>query len=315
MWSQALQTVVLGMASIGWPWNSEAQGWFASGVDGPPGIHPLQIRAGAVFLERPSPANLVPFGVEGEETWVDLDLGWAAGPEIRLGYEWPSGWGLGVRYFHVDGWEGGLSDTAFSGEDQFPISMSVQMLYTSRLYSTELNLYRRLGERISIFSGFRWIELHEKANAQIEFDFFGIPEVSLGFGVGLRMSNYLYGYQIGAEGNLPLFGRLQLEGAIRAGIFGGPSRGSVTVYPLINGIAQPGESGSGSDHKTFFVGEIALLGKYHLAEHAILYGGYQVLWLDGVALASQQTLQEQTTSFRYSTAFYHGPIVGLEIRW
>ncbi len=70
------------------------------------------------------------------------------------------------------------------------------------------------------------------------------------------------------------------------------------------------------DEEAAFVTDMRLEGRYHLTDRAALTLGYQLMWVDGVALAPEQL---DFTTDQYSgsalnadgTVFYHGAYFGL----
>ncbi len=75
------------------------------------------------------------------------------------------------------------------------------------------------------------------------------------------------------------------------------------------------------DH-TLFVGETSLNLVYQFSERVTTFAGYQAIWIDGLALASEN-LQTNPEILRYGpgqlnhsgNVVYHGPHVGLTIVW
>jgi len=70
-----------------------------------------------------------------------------------------------------------------------------------------------------------------------------------------------------------------------------------------------------------FCGEIGITAAYNLTDRLALRGGYQLLWLDGVALASQQPILNPPPLLSAATSvgtsgdvFYNGAFIGLEYR-
>jgi len=312
-------------AGIVWVWVGQIGGaeWITGQFLPPlPSETSWRISAGGMILHRSNPRpwtfsqdNLQdPPDLDEEMPLVplrpsDLALDWAGGWEIQMGYEMPSGWGIAARYFQVDGWESTLSEQQ---TELIPISLFLR--YHSRIYSTELNLTRRLGERFRFLMGFRWVELHEKflSDLEIETPLFGF-QMTTSFPVG----NYLYGFQIGTEAGLFEYGRLRVDGFLRAGIYGNrivrDGHFRIRVEEL-----EVGDSVRFAKSRASFLGEIGLLAKYHLLPNLVLYGGYQVMWLEGVGLAPELLLAFERDEERVlweGTCFYHGAIMGLEFRW
>ncbi len=273
--------------------------------------------AGTIILHRSNArsALLAEDGTTHEElaNTADFDLGWAAGSDVQVNRHFENGWSFGVRYFMVDEWKAtkSLSDpgnilvplVSTDPDDYFDTASA---LYASRLYSTELNLGRQIGERLRILAGFRWVELHERIGADAwsptlegTFDF--------------DNSNHLYGFQLGAEGKLLQRGALEVDGFVKAGIYGNAIRlnvaGEGTYFEM-------DETATAS--RTSFLGEIGLTAKYRLGQHWSVYGGYEVMWLEGVVLAGDAVAALDAGSsdmLLNGTAFYHGAVAGVEFRW
>jgi hypothetical protein len=67
---------------------------------------------------------------------------------------------------------------------------------------------------------------------------------------------------------------------------------------------------------TAFLGEIGLTGDCRLTSGWSLRGGYRLLWIDGVALATDQVAASDFVFHRgmapHGGAFYHGAFAGLQ---
>ena len=75
---------------------------------------------------------------------------------------------------------------------------------------------------------------------------------------------------------------------------------------------------------TAFLGELAAIGRYMVTDNIAVRGGYRLLWIDGVALASDQV---SVTAFvppalapgrginSSGDLFFHGAVVGVEAFW
>lgn len=97
----------------------------------------------------------------------------------------------------------------------------------------------------------------------------------------------------------------------KAGIY---SNAAAQDSSVSTGIATLNASGRST--RTAFVGEIGTNGSWCVTDHLSLRGGYRLLWIDGVALASDQLASTNFftgTGFNGSgNAFYHGATAGLE---
>jgi len=76
---------------------------------------------------------------------------------------------------------------------------------------------------------------------------------------------------------------------------------------------------TGTTSRTSFVGQIGLKASYRLTEHLAAFGGYELMWIDGVLLApdliSAASGSEDETLSCDHHAFYHGALAGLELTW
>ena len=93
-------------------------------------------------------------------------------------------------------------------------------------------------------------------------------------------NNHLYGGQIGSEMefwkcNSPL----RITGAIKAGAFANMADNEFRA----NGIYA---NSNANDSELAFAGEVDFMASYQLTCHCAIHGGYQVLWLDNLALSS-----------------------------
>jgi hypothetical protein len=69
-----------------------------------------------------------------------------------------------------------------------------------------------------------------------------------------------------------------------------------------------------------FVGEIDLVAEHKLARRTAIDAGYQVYWIDGVAIATDQvaistTMLRQEHIDTRGEVFYHGAFTGFDITW
>jgi len=106
---------------------------------------------------------------------------------------------------------------------------------------------------------------------------------------------------------------VQLGG--KAGIFGNDSRMHASaVVPFLGSFATSASAG-----QTSFIGEMNLIGLLRLREHVYLRGGYQVMWIEGLALAPDQVATGNfvgaSTVNTGGGIFLHGAIAGVELRW
>ncbi len=237
----------------------------------------------------------------------DFIFPWAVGPRVGIvGEDILFGFDVEAGYFGIDGWSATKTilpeeDAFFRyfNEDKIPLYLGdvVNYYYISRLHSAEINLRYPIWERLSVLAGFRYLELHEDISGTINDLLY----------LEANVDNHLYGGQIGlavAFINRPRFG---IEGVIKAGVFGNDADLAMNVRDL-------GTIGDKIDH-TAFLGEIGLTGIVQVTSHLSIRGGYQVMWLDGVAIAGDQVNSvslDNAKPYLGGTLLYHGAFAGLE---
>ena len=226
------------------------------------------------------------------------------------------------RYFGVNDWDakqGPLySPDGFAmpvpGFDPTTMPVYIDSSYSSSLNSVELNLRRQVWPRWSLLAGLRYVSMRDQL-AYIVGDS-GFNNATI---IGLNANNNLFGLQVGAAGILWQPGpRFRIESALKTGVYAdGATCG-------IHATAVGGGGGGGGiwyhgDH-TAFVGDLNFNGVFQLTDHLAIRGGYQLLWLNGVAIAPEQvhSLNLADGVIQANTShgtFYHGALVGLEATW
>jgi len=275
-------------------------------------------QAGAVILSRTSrSAILVRDAVTGDPLINARDLGtpWAAGPDISVQRWFDSGSSLQFRFFDVDG----LSSHTSFATTPFIILPTVPPLfgfgltnmaptYATRIYSTELNLQRPAASWLSWLVGFRWVELYE--NLDLHFT------APLATGdLRFQTANRLYGGQAGASALLWNRGALRVDSVLKAGLYGNAASNQFLLTQSIG----PAFRAADQRGQVAFLGDISIVGVYQWTDNIALRGGYQLLWLDGVALAPDQIAATHAITANgidtTGDSFYHGALLGLEVAW
>lgn len=313
-----------------------AQTWSGETFFTTPQLEPLQWdllgyeprvsgRIGAVILQRARPQStpfiVNPFDGSPIIDPADFDFPFEGG--VDAGLVWYGTWAdIEVRYFGVNDWDAAqgplFSPDGFSipipGFDPSPFPLYIRSWYTSSLNSVEVNLRRTVAPRWSVLAGFRWVSLDEVMAA-----FVGDSTFENGTIIAFETRNDLFGMQIGAEGILWQPGpRFRVETAIKAGVYADAAQGGINAKSVGGG---GGDGGVWLHHDhTAFVGDLNFVGVYQISDHWALRGGYQLLWLSGVAVPSEQIhrLNFDTGNLGVNTshgAFFHGALVGLERTW
>jgi hypothetical protein len=271
----------------------------------------------------PNTANVA--GVEALNS-NQLGQGLAAGPKLGLAYRDPAGWGAELQYFNVLGL-GAVKATQSPGQwlvmrapgtfwqTQDYAYQSMVWQDDTRLHSLEANASLTLSPRITLLAGVRWLQLRDELQGTLSPDdrgepvwkysiaLFNIPS-TLNDAVPIPGSpvvvnppfwststrNNLYGVQIGARSTLWEFGRVSVDGTIKAGVY--DNRATQTTLISMRKQLYPAQSATDA---AAFVGEASLVAKYQLGDGVALKLGYSALWLSGVALAPAQIQQITTT--------------------
>jgi hypothetical protein len=213
-----------------------------------------------------------------------------------------------------------LPDTLGSGQvNNFFGADSIDVRYTSDLHSFEANLVRCCccndccsGQSIEWLAGFRYVNLDE----DFILSSFDSAEGTSQYSVGTE--NNLYGAQVGARLRR-CRGCWSWEATGKTGIFVNDME--QTQNPIIdfpNSEYRP-RLGS-SDTDLAFVGDLNLTAIYHLNRVWGVRAGYNLIWIEGVALAADQldfsnTIGSGTHLADGAGVFLHGVNVGLEARW
>jgi hypothetical protein len=161
--------------------------------------------------------------------------------------------------------------------------------------------------------GFRYLNLHE---------IFRLSSTDLQESTSTyrtRTNNNLFGPQVGARVR-HCYGQWSWEGTAKAGIFGNAAQQAadpITDFPNHFLIRSARSANGGS---AAFVGDLNLTGIYHINSTWGLRTGYNLIWIEGVALAPDQLDFTNTPSSGSALVtgggvFLHGINLGAEARW
>jgi len=279
--------------------------------------------AGIIFLERErSPNSVLVVSTEtgaAELNAKDFKFDPEAGIDINIGYWLDDDNRIFVRHFNVNDWsdthhttgvESHIATNPTTGEPTGPpppTMTNIEGYYASALWSTELNFVHQYDSWYSCLVGLRLIELHEDLAIEVEDQApMNGPE---GYYAGTT-SNYLYGVQVGGEGLLYNEGNLTINAVAKGGLFGLLAKQRAYYYNTRNQYAA-----RASNSSVAFVGETGVNVAYQILENLSIQFGYQLLWINGVALAGEQvpvtnfTNPAATGLDDDSTVFYHGGFI------
>ncbi len=216
-----------------------------------------------------------------------------------------------VRYFQlsndVDSY---IATTGVSNIAGLPVTAGdLRFNYDTDLYNGEINLlFCDPCAPIRLSGGFRYLRLNEQLNIHVPVP----PPMGL-----TKTRNDLYGLQLGVDVNLPNPQDSPLSFSVfcKGGIFYGDTRSTTIAVPGPNQLSL-----SDSSDRASFVGEVGAKGHLNLTSWLSLDAGYQILFINGVALAGDQgpgvnVATTPTLSMRTGDLFYHGLTTSATVRW
>jgi hypothetical protein len=313
---------------------------------------PWYVQAGGVFLKRDTrggaPIATLGTGLTPDNillTSGDINAPFRAGPRLLLGHTFgDSPLQLDFTYFWVDSWNdstavydltdnglGGLGNmfSPFSSFGDPPITgfdynYLVSIREVSNLQNGELNLRYTLpmpNESVTakFLLGIRYLSLNE------QFDYHSESQIPLPLGsavtLSTRTTNDLIGPQIGGDFYFFAYPRcwinFEFKGALCANRALQDTAGILTVA----GVDTPLSSTRSRD-ATAFVGDLNLMAVWQITPRLTTRIGYQVMWVESVALAAWNVGQPAAVLIlgppQIDTAHgavYHGPRIDLEWVW
>ncbi|HWA98837.1 MAG TPA: BBP7 family outer membrane beta-barrel protein [Pirellulales bacterium] len=284
------------------------------------------VRVGTMFLDRSRPS--------GSTILTTRRI--AGGPELLNANQLQAnaGWGydisairrnvfgldrsIEVRYFGIYGFNSTFGSAVAPagtsiqyivplGNIVFPEIVSAS--FSSQLQSFELNTWRPTTRFMYPFAGFRYLDLTERLTT------------THNIGPGLNNAvntvsafNTLFGGQLGVDGLLYQRRRLTLSGVAKGGVYGVSASNSAVLTQALG----PTFQSAANQGNAAFVAEMGWTAQYQLNRRWSLRGTYELLWLDGVALATDQVAASNpafgAATVTTNTVFYHGMFLGAEYR-
>jgi hypothetical protein len=255
--------------------------------------------------------------------------GFSGGARVGMIRHGDSGYDCEFSYFQIDGWDVNKrigpdsppdwlvmrAPGNFIQTNQPPFDIqSMDWNYASQLHNAEFNVRWNPSNRVTLLAGLRWMNLQEHLVGALE-----PPTISWEppFWNGTT-SNNLFGIQIGADGKIFERGRFSIGGLVKAGIFDNNASQTTAVSVIFKQV----RTASASTNHASFVGETGLQCKYQVTKGLVLKAGYEVIWLQGVALAPGQVQETEIDTHIIaaqalgincnSGMIYHGATAGLE---
>jgi Putative beta barrel porin-7 (BBP7) len=219
----------------------------------------------------------------------DLAMNFQPGMRIVAGWRQDSQRAFEVSYFGIFNWHDSATvsgnnnlalpgDLGLASQNCFAAD-EMKLVYRSQLNNAEANVIGTSGD-FSLLGGFRYLSLYEK---------FNIRSTDLDSGTSnyhIRTTNNLFGGQLGTRYRRS-HGRLGWDATGKAGLFGNNAGEWQFVTDSVPGaFLRDRRTTSGA--QVAFVGDINVSAYYRLFSFFTLRAGYNVLWVDGVALAPGQ---------------------------
>ncbi len=264
-------------------------------LDGCSGQPWVRFRAEALPLHRSTSNHVVDFGTF---TTDDFDFRFEPGvrvaAEVRVGCECS----LEVSYFGLHRWDDRLLQD-FGGGD------IIEASYTSELQGGEINYWMPIPlhscrVKAAFTFGTKYFDLHEEfgvnQRAFIRPEFFDETE------------NHFLAPQIGfmLSGCLPHGFSARWDG--KAGV----GANLTARQSAQSGFAVPPRQ---EDSNAAFIGDTNVALSYQLCCNVSIYAGYYLLWVDGLALAPQQSLVPPNEINHNGFVLFQGGFAGIETTW
>ena len=199
-----------------------------------------------------------------------------------------------------------------------PLFPSVQpeeldYLYTSQVFSFELNTKRAINPGLVVLCGCRFISIEERS----QFDFtenLTTPVGNLVFTGGSEVlaNNNIMGFQGGFEFNVPVCQGIYVSSVNKFGGYYNPTEVTTTNFDSINGSTQFKQSKATGT----FVAELGGRLNFEVVPNCLTcFVGYDAMWIDGIALAPPQFLTTNPLAGvdTTNTPFFQSIIVGVNL--
>jgi hypothetical protein len=285
------------------------------------------LEMGTVFLFRSRSDSTVLFGnptaMAENINAADFRFGVSAGIDAGLiVYEQHDLTDVEFRAMWVDEWVGGTTQVFSGSSVRFELNPPIGTsgprdgfaVYGSEFFSSEVNVRFRSPKKCdgaTFVLGFRMMNVDEVLDAKFVDPANVLPDEL----IGTSTSNRLLGLQLGADRVWRTGSNWCMKLTSRVGVYGNRSEQSTQLISLATAPVTFPAGGAGGE--IAWHAEIGVSGKLRLSSCANLIASYRVMYLDGLALASDQLA---ATSFlsgygfaRDGAIFLNGATVGLEL--
>lgn len=315
------------------------------------GAEPLLNADGTSHIDLPAPAPVLVDVTLGTRTETivtgtnDLDFEFQGGYRLALGRMLGDWYCLEFTYFDLGDWaetatvrndtpnaEGGVGDlmSPFSNFGDPPVvgldyNFLVNIDSSSKLDSMELNLWHEMplppgGMGFSFLLGVRYMNVIE------QFQYYSQANVPAPGGainlVNTRTGNDLLGVQLGALLEFPIDPGWWIDWELKGGIFHNRADQSTRYLNVDQFGRQRVYPTALKQSRTAFVGETSVRVVYEFTPKLTFYAGYQAIWADGLAVASENVPTDPNILRlgpgqldHDGNIVYHGPHLGLTFIW
>jgi hypothetical protein len=250
----------------------------------------------------------------------DFHFPFEVGPRVLLGREFDGFRAFEASYFGIYNWKdtstiNGDNDLNLPGDlglaaglNFFDADRAV-VEYQSLIHNAELNYLQSYGN-ISWLLGFRYFNLQDK----LSLTFTDVQTGTSAYKISAY--NNLFGGQLGGRVQQAC-GNWSYDLTGKAGVYGNIIKSSQNVSDF---DAFPIRNTRANGDQVAFIGDLELNGNYQFTPTWSLRGGYQVFWIEGLALAPNQldftdTTTSGTTLNKTGGMFMHGAHAGLMAKW
>ena len=179
-------------------------------------------------------------------------------------------------------------DTNYASD--FDGANHVDVNYVSELHNVEANYFCDRGCLLTPLIGFRYVNLNEQFNLWSTDTHDGIDETGL---YRIDTDNSLVGGQIGAALNRQFSDQFCWNFSVKAGAFANFAHEHTWMFDHDDHSLITTRNGEDDGTAFAFVGEIELGVVYQLTQCMAVSAGYQVTWVEGVALAPNNSTSIQ----------------------
>lgn len=257
----------------------------------------LAVDVGAVFLHRSRPSGqTLFFNSTAPLEQIDaseFDFGFSSGLQIGvIAYDQESLTDIEFRGAWTDEWSSGVTQNFTGPTVQISANPPLAttgprtgfLTYNSQFWTAEVNARYRL-RRLSgttLLAGFRTMRLDEQLNGTLIDPAGAVPDEL----IQTKTQNRLFGFQIGADYVFRNCCNWCLKMNARAGMYGndGNQKGNL-ISLAAPPVVFPAQGGAGD---LAFHAEFGFEGKIRISNCVNLVGGYRVMLIDGLSLASEQ---------------------------